>query len=119
MPDYNSDKESHNKHKFVVQQAWPGVVGDGVATSKGILKPNDQGRMTVKDESLAREIQKEYPRDLTVTRMNSNDPADIGHRFHFGSWPEMPWKRRHRDAEAQEEQKLQPEEAAEEQVKEE
>ena len=113
MPDYNPDKERHHKHKFVVQQAFPDIVGDSVMTSKGELKPNSQGRMTVKDESLAREIQQQYPREMTVTRMNFDDPADRGHRFHFGGWPEMPWKRKHREPEAQEEQMLQPEAAAE------
>jgi hypothetical protein len=96
MPDFNPDKERHNKHKFVVQQAWPDVVGGDVATTRGNLRPDKQGRMVVKDESLAREIQQEHPRDLTVTRMTSNDPADVGHRYLFGQMPEMPWKGRAR-----------------------
>jgi len=92
MPDYNPDKERHVDHTFVVQKAWPNSP-DSVMTSKGELKGNHQGRFTVKDETLAREIQKSYPRDFAVTRMRTPKPADAGHRYHFGGWPEMPWKK--------------------------
>lgn len=115
MPDYNPDKERHVDHKFIVQKAWPDGnhegdgLRDGISTSRGVLKPDSKGRMVVKDEALAREIQKEYPGDLAVTRVRAPDPADSGHRYHFGQWPEMPWKRQHRDTEAQEEQELQDE----------
>ena len=100
MPDYNPDKEAHVQHKFIVQKAWPSgdYQGDGLAegiqTSKGVLKPNSQGRMVVKDAALAREIQSAYPADLAVTRMRTPDPADKGHKYHFGGWPEMPWKKK-------------------------
>lgn len=115
MPDYNPDKERHHNHKFIVQQAWPSIVGDEVKTSKGTLRPNDQGRMVVKDETLAREIQQQYPRELTVTRTTADHPSDRGHKFLFGGWPEMPWKRKrqHREAEAQEGQEAQDESPAE------
>ena len=89
-PDYNSDRERHVDHKFVVQTAWPGVANK-VKTSKGELEMNDKGRMIIKDEVLAREIQKEHPRDLAVTRMRTSKPADQGHRYHFGQMPPMPW----------------------------
>ena len=92
MPDFNSDREKHVDHTFVVQKAWPNSP-DSVMTSKGELKGNGQGRFTVKDETLAREIQKAYPRDFAVTRMRTPKPADQGHRYHFGGWPEMPWKK--------------------------
>ena len=91
-PDYNSDKEKHVDHKFVVQTAWPGVANK-VKTSKGELEMSDKGRMIIKDEALAREIQKEHPTDLAVTRMRMPKPADVGHRYFFGSLPAMPWKR--------------------------
>ena len=90
MADFNSDKERHVDHTFVVQKAWPNSP-DSVMTSKGELKGNGQGRFTVKDETLAREIQKAYPRDFAVTRMRTPKPADAGHRYHFGSMKPMPW----------------------------
>lgn len=89
-PDYNSDRERHVDHKFIVQTAWPGVANK-VKTSKGELEMNDKGRMIIKDEVLAREIQRENPRDLAVTRMRTPKPADQGHRYHFGQMPPMPW----------------------------
>jgi hypothetical protein len=102
MPDYNPDKERHVDHKFVVQKAWPdgvpegGGLDAGVDTSRGTLKPDKQGRMLVRDEALAREIQQQYPRDYAVTRLRMQGPADSGHRYHFGQTPELPWKRRER-----------------------
>ena len=90
MADFNSDKERHVDHKFVVQSAWPNSPKE-IMTSKGLLKANEQGRMLVKDESLAREIQREHPTDLAVTRMRMPKPADAGHRYHFGSMKPMPW----------------------------
>ena len=92
MPDFNSDKERHVDHKFVVQSAWPNSPKE-IMTSKGLLKANEQGRMMIKDEALAREIQREHPTDLAVTRMRVPKPSDAGHRYHFGQLPEMPWKR--------------------------
>jgi hypothetical protein len=99
MPDYNPDREGHVQHKFIVQKAWPSGdyagdgLADGIQTSKGVLKPDSKGRMVVRDAALAREIQSAYPADLAVTRMRAVGPADKGHRYHFGGWPEMPWKR--------------------------
>lgn len=122
MPDYNPDREGHVKHKFIVQKAWPAgdYAGDGLAggihTSKGVLKPNSQGRMVVRDAALAREIQSAYPADLAVTRMRAEGPADKGHRYHFGSWPAMPWKRQ-REQPPEEATSLQDEEPAEAQDK--
>ena len=96
-PDYNSDKEKHVDHKFIVQTAWPGVANK-VKTSKGELEMSEKGRMIIKDEVLAREIQKEHPRDLAVTRMRMPKPADQGHKYFFGSLPAMPWKRQSQEA---------------------
>ena len=90
MPDFNSDKERHVDHKFVVQSAWPNSPKE-IMTSKGLLKANEQGRMMIKDEALAREIQREHPTDLAVTRMRMSKPADQGHRYHFGQTKPMPW----------------------------
>lgn len=110
MPDFNPDKERHVDHKFVVQKAMPGDdLSEPVLTSKGPLKPDGQGRMMVKDESLAREIQQQHPRELTVTRMRTPGAADRGHRYFFGALPGLPWHkhdeygRRIRDTEPLEE----------------
>lgn len=92
MADYNPDKERHVDHKFVVQSAWPNSPKE-IMTSKGLLKANEQGRMLIKDEALAREIQREHPTELAVTRMRMPKPSDAGHRYHFGQLPEMPWKK--------------------------
>jgi len=111
MPDWNSDREGHVEHKWVVQKAFAGDdIGDAIQTSKGELKPNDQGRMIIKDPALAHEIRMQNPRELTVSRMRYQKPADAGHRYHFGGWPEMPWKKK---AQPQEGQKPQAEEPAE------
>jgi hypothetical protein len=48
---------------------------------------------------LAREIQKDHRRDLAVSRIFSNDPADRGHVYFFGQMPEMPWKRENSEIE--------------------
>ena len=90
MPDFNPDKERHVDHKFVVQTAWPGVEKK-IKTSKGELDMSAKGRMIIKDEVLAREIQKEHPHDLAVTRMRMPKPADQGHRYFFGQTKPLPW----------------------------
>lgn len=118
-PDFNPDREGHHKHKFIVQKAFTHDIEGAVQTSKGALKPNDQGRMTINDEGLAREIQQSNPRELVVSRMNADSPADRGHRYHFGGWPEMPWKRKHQEGDTLESQKAQDESPAEVQTKEE
>lgn len=102
MPDFNPDREGHHKHKFIVQKALPNDLEAPVKTSKGDLKPNDQGRMIIQDEALAREVQQHNPRELVVSRMNSDHPSDRGHNYFF-TVPELPWKKRQpRDTEAQE-----------------
>ena len=52
------------------------------------LKFNREGRMLIKDEGLARNIQQEYPDELAVTRLRSEER---GHSYFFGSMPAMPW----------------------------
>ena len=87
MTDYNPDKESHKKHKFFVRNATKRKF-DKLTVEGKDLKFNHEGRMMIKDEKMAREIQAEYPDKLAVTRMRQED----GHNTFFGSMPEMPWK---------------------------
>ena len=95
MPDWNPDREGHATHKWLVQKAnLFGNLNDDVLTSKGALKTSQKGRFFVNDPALAAEIRSEYPKDYTVTRVRYPDPADKGHKYFHGLWPEMPWKKR-------------------------
>jgi len=62
---------------------------DKITANGKEMKFSDKGRMLIKDEKLAREIQAEYPETLAVTRISQNED---GHKTFF-SMPEMPWKR--------------------------
>lgn len=92
-PDYNADRElGQGKKKWVVQPSTTNIK-KSIMTGKGELTADDKGRFLVNDESLAREIQKDHRKDLTVSRIFMDDPADRGHTYFFGQLPEMPWKR--------------------------
>ena len=91
MVDYNPDREGHRDHKFYVRNATKRQF-DKLTLCGEEMKFNRQGRMMVKDETMAREIQAEYPEQLAVTRVEDQHPADIGHKYFF-TVPEMPWKR--------------------------
>jgi len=90
--DYNPDREGHHTHKFYVRSATEKKM-DKLTVDGRELKFNHEGRMLIKDEKLAREIQREYPDELAVTRMQYDKPADRGHKYFFGQLPEMPWKK--------------------------
>ena len=87
MVDYNPDREGHKEHKFYVRNATKRKF-DKLTVDGKDMKFNHQGRMLIKDETMAREIQAEYPETLAVTRMRQED----GHTTFF-SMPAMPWKR--------------------------
>lgn len=94
MPDYNPDREGHVQHRFIVQPNSKFPNQDSVKLDNGReLKFNEEKRFVTKNEVLARELQKEYRKDLVVTRVRHPDVADRGHKYHFGQWPEMPWKK--------------------------
>lgn len=110
MPDFNSSKElGQGKKKWVIQPANKRIAKT-VKTGKGELKLDDHGRCLINDEVLAREIQKDHRKDMTVSRIFDDAPADRGHKYFFGGWPEMPWKNRIRDGDDDQEP---PEEDAE------
>lgn len=95
MPDWNPDREGHVDHEYIVQDATRDRI-PGVQTQAGFLKFNKQGRMKVKDPALAAEIRSSEigKRKVTVTRVRHPKPSDQGHRYFFGGWPEMPWKKK-------------------------
>lgn len=90
--DYNSDKESHVNHEWIVQNATQRPMS-GVEVGGQQIQFNREGRARVKDPGIASEIRQQYGKDVVVTRMRHPKPSDQGHRYHFGQWPEMPWKR--------------------------
>ena len=87
--DFNPDKERHADHKFYVRSATRRKY-DKLTVDGRDLPFNNNGQMLIKDEGLARNIQTEYPDDLAVTRLRSDE---AGHSYFFGSMPEMPWKK--------------------------
>lgn len=61
----------------------------------GKVMPFDhRGFMRVKDSGEAAEIKARYMPDVTVTKRNIPHVADRGHKYFFGGWPEMPWKKK-------------------------
>ena len=89
MPDYNPDKEAHRDHKWIVHNARR-TGRKGVRLGDKDLMFNREGRFATSDEGLASSIRKEYPRDLTVTRVSAYHASDRGHKYFF-SCPSMPW----------------------------
>ena len=92
MVDFNKDRElGQGKKKWVVQSATKRIA-DSVNTGKGDLQLDDFGRCLIKDEGLAREIQKDHRRDMTVSRIFMDDPADRGHHYFWGQLRKpLPW----------------------------
>jgi len=91
MPDWNPDREGHVDHKYIVLDATR-ERKKGIQTSKGLLKFDKQGRMMVKDPTLAHEIRTSEvgKRDVTVSRVRFPSVHDRGHTYFFTS-PGMPW----------------------------
>jgi hypothetical protein len=99
MPDWNADKESHRNHKWVVHKAIRGTQ-KGVRVGDKDLMFNKEGRFVVGDEGLAADIRKNYPQEVTVSRVTASHASDRGHKYFF-SCPAMPW---HKGEEKQNEQ---------------
>jgi hypothetical protein len=93
MPDYNPDKERHRDHKWIVHKAVRDRDFLGVVAGGKEMRFNREERFSVSDESIAAEIREDHPHTVAVTRVNNPKPADRGHKYFFGLWPEMPWKR--------------------------
>ena len=91
--DYNPDKEAHVAHKWEVIKATKRPVNVEVDGQE--MHFGKDGAFRVSDAGVANEIRQRYARtgDVTVTRLRYPGAADQGHRYFFGRWPEMPWKR--------------------------
>ena len=89
MPDYNADKESHRDHKWIVHNARRGRE-KGVRVGEKSMLFDRQGRFATSDEGLASDIRKEYPREVTVSRVSAYHASGRGHTYFF-SCPAMPW----------------------------
>ena len=88
MPDWNPDKEAHRDHKWIVHNATRNDLT--VEAANQAMPFNKEGRFSVNDESVAAEIRKEYPTEVTVSRVTASHPSDRGHTYHFVC-PAMPW----------------------------
>jgi hypothetical protein len=98
MPDFNPDKErGQGEVIYAVRNSQKGIPVKEVRTGAGTLKMDKLGRCIVKDPVLAHEIMKDHPRDLVVSRLFRNAPADRGHKYFFGQMPEMPWKKKEQE----------------------
>lgn len=92
--DYNPDREGHAAHKWEVINATKGPLE--VELDGKQMKFGKDGAFRVSDPGVAAALRQKYHDKglATVTRIRTPDPiADRGHRYFFGAWPEMPWKR--------------------------
>lgn len=87
--DYNPDREGHHNHKYYVRNATRRSF-DTLSVDGKNMKFNREGRMLINDVKMAREIQKEYPDDLAVTRVTYDHPSDRGRKY-FHQIPTLPW----------------------------
>jgi len=60
----------------------------------------------VDDGGIAKEIEAKYGREVVVDRITMPDVHDRGHKYFFGGWPEMPWKRKDKEDALQESGKI-------------
>lgn len=58
------------------------------------LKFRGNGMMRIKDRGLAMAVREKLGKEVTVTKVNYPSAHDQGHRYFFGSLPEMPWKKK-------------------------
>ena len=91
--DFNPDREGWTGHKYIVQRVWQGADTKSLDVGTGEMKWNKEGRLLVNDNGVANALRQKYKADITVTRMKWPDVHDRGHKYIFGGWPEMPWKR--------------------------
>jgi hypothetical protein len=92
--DWNPDREGFVDHRWEVIKATtrdlPSINVDGKEMQFG-----REGAFRVSDPGVAAAIRQTYAQrgDVTVTRVRYPHQSDRGHRYFFGSMPEMPWKK--------------------------
>ncbi len=59
-----------------------------------VLPWGTSGGAHIKDEGMAKAIEQKYEGRVIVSPVQSPDAHDRGHKYFFGGWPEMPWKRK-------------------------
>ena len=97
MPDFNPDRESHRKHKWIVHRATRDRSFTKVNAAEREMTFDREGRFMVGDEGVAKEIREKYPRTATVSRVSTPDPSDRDHKSFF-SCPALPWHKDEEDA---------------------
>lgn len=94
-PDYNPDREGHVPKKWMVVKATRDPSFQGVTLDDGkSMKFGKKGAFMVNDPAKADEIRKEVGANATVTRFRTPTSHERIHRYFFGQWPEMPWKKK-------------------------
>ena len=88
--DYNSDKEGHVDHGWIVVNAEKGMEKEPIRLGDREFKFGRDGAFTVKDGGLANEIRKTVGTRATVSRYRRPENGKVHHYF-FGQMPAMPW----------------------------
>lgn len=98
--DYNPDREGFVDHKWEVIKSTTRPL-DSLDVDGQQMSFGRDNAFRVSDPGVADAIRQTYAKrgDVTVTRIRYPSVHDRGHRYHFGSWPEMPWKRKEQDGE--------------------
>jgi len=103
VPDFNPDREGHTEKKYMVVKATTDPEFKGVELDGKEYKFGHEGWFRVPgDPGLANALRQRLGRKATVSRIRAPKAADRGHRYFFGSLPEMPWKRIAREKEESE-----------------
>ena len=95
--DYNSDREGHVKHEYVVINADEKPKTSIKVEGKEFNFNKDGYFKIPGDPGLAQTIRQQVGKSATVKRVRADSAADRGHKYHFGQLPEMPWKRKKTD----------------------
>ena len=90
IPDYNADKESWHKHKWIVTKATQSPDFNAVEIGEKVMPFDNQFRFSVSDPGIADAIRQKHRWDVAVTRFKADDPADRGHKYMF-TMPGVPW----------------------------
>jgi hypothetical protein len=91
--DYNSDREGHVPHKYIVVNATKNKKKYIEAGGKQ-LNFSKEGFLSIKDPVVANEIRQRYGGDVTVSRVRSQGTHERGiHNYFFAMPKGLPWKK--------------------------